>query len=91
MLPKNLKTKIHKTIISPSVEVAVKHGFCLREENLRVFEERELGGGGVLQKMWVLRGVFTPKKEKVAGGCKPVLNEETHNLYSSPCVTWENK
>jgi hypothetical protein len=41
---------------------------------LRVFESR------------VLRGIFGPKREKVAGGWKRPRKEELHNLYSSPNI-----
>ena len=70
--------------------MGLKHAFCLREENSSVFEERG-GGGGGLQRMWVPRGVIAPKKEKVAGRCKTMHDEEIHNLYSSPSVIWKNK
>jgi hypothetical protein len=32
----------------------------------------------------VLRSIFVPKREKVAGGWKILHNEEVHNLYASP-------
>jgi hypothetical protein len=37
----------------------------------------------------VLRRVFGPKKEKVAGGWKRLHNEEFHNLYTSPNIIRE--
>jgi hypothetical protein len=44
----------------------------LREENrLKVFENR------------VLRRIFVPKREEVAGGWRRLHNEELHNLYAS--------
>jgi hypothetical protein len=47
----------------------------LREERrLRVFENR------------VLRRIFRPKRDEVTGGWKKVLNEELHDLYSSPNI-----
>jgi hypothetical protein len=47
----------------------------LREEHtLRVFENR------------VLRRIFGPKKEEVAGGWRRLHNEELRNLYASPNV-----
>jgi hypothetical protein len=46
--------------------------FTLREEHrLRLFENR------------VLRGIFGPKREKVAGSWRRLHNEELHNLYAS--------
>jgi hypothetical protein len=32
----------------------------------------------------VLRRIFGPKREEVAGGWKRLHNEELHNLYTSP-------
>jgi hypothetical protein len=47
----------------------------LREEHgLRVFENR------------VLRRIFGPKREEVAGGWGRLHNEELHNLYASPNI-----
>jgi hypothetical protein len=44
----------------------------LREEHgLRVFEN------------WVLRRIFGPKRDEVAGEWRKLHNEELHNLYSS--------
>jgi hypothetical protein len=43
----------------------------LREEHrLRVFENR------------VLRGIFGPEREEVAGGWRRLHNEELYNLYT---------
>jgi hypothetical protein len=48
----------------------------LREEHgLRVFENK------------VLRRIFGPKMEKVAGDWRRLHNEDLHNLYPSPCIT----
>jgi hypothetical protein len=47
----------------------------LREEHrLRVFENR------------VLRRIFGPKMDEVAGGWRKLHNEELHGLYSSPSI-----
>jgi hypothetical protein len=47
----------------------------LREEHrLRVFENG------------VLRRIFGPKREEVAGGCRRLHNEELHNLYATPNI-----
>jgi hypothetical protein len=64
----------------------------LREEHkLRVFENR------------VLRRLFGPKRDEVTGEWRKLLNEELHNLYSSPdiirqvksgrmrCHAWERR
>jgi hypothetical protein len=34
----------------------------------------------------VLRKIFGPKKNEVVGGWRKLLNEELHNLYSSPDI-----
>jgi hypothetical protein len=34
----------------------------------------------------VLRRIFEPKKEEVAGGWSKLHNEELHNLYASPNI-----
>jgi hypothetical protein len=36
-----------------------------------------------MSENWVLRRVFGPKREEVAGGCRRLYNEELHNLYAS--------
>jgi hypothetical protein len=38
-------------------------------------------------KKRVLRRIFGPKREEVAGGWRR-LNEELHNLYASPNIIW---
>jgi hypothetical protein len=76
LLSRNVKIKIHKTIILP----LVLHGcetwsLTLREEHrLRVFESR------------VRRRIFEPKRDEVTGGWRKLHNEELHGLYSSPCI-----
>jgi hypothetical protein len=34
----------------------------------------------------VLRGIFGPKREEVAGGWRRLHNEELHNLFGSPGI-----
>jgi hypothetical protein len=47
----------------------------LREEHgMRVFENK------------VVRRNFEPKRNEVTGGWRKLLNEELHNLYSSPNI-----
>jgi hypothetical protein len=55
--------------------MAVKLGFSHQRNNtLRVFENR------------VLRRIFGPKREEVAGGWRRRRNEVLHTLYASPNV-----
>jgi hypothetical protein len=35
----------------------------------------------------VLRRIFRPKRDEVAGGWKKLHNKELHNLYTSPHIT----
>jgi hypothetical protein len=44
------------------------------EDRFRVFENR------------VLRRIFGPTKEEVAGGWRRLHNKELHNLYTSPNI-----
>jgi hypothetical protein len=56
--------------------MGVKLGLTLREEHrLRVFENR------------VLRRMFGPKRDEVAGELRELHNEELRDLYSSPSIT----
>jgi hypothetical protein len=75
-LSKILKIKINRTWILPVVLCGRKTlSLTLREEHrLRVYENR------------ILRGIFGPKREEVAGGWRRLHNEELHNLYSSPNI-----
>jgi hypothetical protein len=34
----------------------------------------------------VLGGIFGPKRDEVRGGWRKLLNEELHDLYSSPII-----
>jgi hypothetical protein len=50
-------------------------GLTLREEHrLKAFENR------------VLRRIFGPKRQEVAGSWRRLHNEEFHNLYVSPNI-----
>jgi hypothetical protein len=76
LLFKYLKIKIYKnTILS-----VVLHGcetWCLKlkeEHRLRVFENR------------VLRRMFGPKREEVAGGWRRLNDEEPHKLHVAPDI-----
>jgi hypothetical protein len=76
LLSRNVKVKIHKTIILLVVLYGCETwSLKLREEHrLRVFENR------------VLRRIFGPKKDEVTGEWRKLHNEELHNLYSSPDI-----
>jgi hypothetical protein len=55
--------------------LSLSHTHTLREEHgYRMSENR------------VLRGIFGPKGEEVAGGWRRLHNEELHNLYNSPSI-----
>jgi len=76
LLSKNLKIKIHRTIMLPVVLYGCKTwSLALREKRrLRVFENR------------VLRRVFGPKRDEVAGEWRKLHNEELSDLYSLPNI-----
>jgi hypothetical protein len=76
LLSRNVKVKIHKTIILPAVLYGCgTWSLTLSEEHrLRVFENR------------VLRRIFGPKRDAVMGEWRKLHNEELHNLYSSPHI-----
>jgi hypothetical protein len=73
LLSRNLKVKIHKTIILLVILYGCETwSLTLREEHiLRVFENR------------VLRTVFGPKRDEVKGEWRKLHRGELHNLYSS--------
>jgi hypothetical protein len=76
LLSKNVKTRIHRTIILPMVLYGSETwSLTLREEHrLRVFENR------------VLRRIFGPKRDEVTGGWRKPHNEELRDLNSSPTI-----
>jgi hypothetical protein len=75
-LSKNVKIKTHETINLPVVLYECgTWSLVLREEHrLKVLENR------------VLSGIFRPKRDEITGGWRKLLNEEPHNLYSSPSI-----
>jgi hypothetical protein len=77
LLFKNLKIKIYRTIILPVVLYGCESWPpILREERrLKVFENR------------VLRRIFVPKRDEVAGEWRKLHNVELNDLYCSPSVT----
>jgi hypothetical protein len=76
LLSKNLKIKIYRTVILPVVLYGCETwSITLSEERrLRVFENR------------VLRRIFGPKMDMVAGEWRKLHNEELHDRYSSPSI-----
>ena len=76
LLSKKLKIKICRTIILPVVLYGCEiRSLTLREEcRLRVFENM------------VLRRVFGPKRDEVAGEWRKLHNEELGDLYSLPNI-----
>jgi hypothetical protein len=81
LLSGTVKVKIYKTIILPVVLYGCETwSLTLREENrLRVFENR------------ILRRVFGPKRDEVAGEWRKLHNEELYILYSSPNIVRQTK
>jgi hypothetical protein len=75
-LYKNIKLKIYRTIILPVVLYGCDTWlFTLREERRpRAFENR------------VLRRIFGPKRDEVAGEWRKLYNEELNVLNSSPNI-----
>jgi hypothetical protein len=73
---KNIKIRIHETIILPVVLYGCESwSLTLREEHrLRVFENR------------ALRRIFGRKSDEVTRVWRKLHNEELHNLYFSPNV-----
>ena len=75
LLYKNLKIKIYRTIILPVLYVSETWSLTLTKERwLRVFENR------------VLRKIFGPKRDEVAGEWRNLHNKELNDLYSSPNI-----
>jgi hypothetical protein len=81
LLFRNVKVKIHKTIILPVVLYRCETwSLTLREKHrLRVFENR------------VLRRTFGTKKGEVTGEWRKLHNGELHILYSSPNIIMQIK
>jgi hypothetical protein len=76
LLSRNVKVKIHKTIILPVVLYGCETwSLTLRKKHrLRVSENR------------VLRRIFGPTRDEVTGEWRKLHNEELHTLYSSPDI-----
>jgi hypothetical protein len=76
LLSRNVKVKIHTTIILPVVLYGCETWLVtLREEHrLKVFENR------------LLRRIFGPKRDEVTGQWRKLLSGKLHNLYSSPNI-----
>jgi hypothetical protein len=76
LLSRNVKFKVHKTIILPVVLYGCEAwSLTLRKEHrLRVFENR------------VLRRIFGPKRDEVTEEWRKLHNGELHNLYLLPDI-----
>jgi hypothetical protein len=72
-LSKNVKNERHKTTIPPVVSYECHTSVLIlkKEHRLKVLENR------------MLRRVFGPKREEVAGNWRRLHNEELHNLCAS--------
>jgi hypothetical protein len=78
LLSRNVKVKIHKTIILPIVLYGCETLYStLREvHRLMLFANR------------VLRRIFGPKKDDVTGQRRKLHNGELHNFFSSPNINY---
>ena len=76
LLSKNLKIKLHRTIILPVVLYGCETwSLTLREERkLRVFENM------------VLRRIFGNKRDEITGEWRKLHNEELNGLFCSPNI-----
>jgi hypothetical protein len=76
LLSRNVKVKIYKTIILPLVLYGCEAwSLTLRKDHiLSVFENK------------VLRRIFGPTRDEVAGEWRKLHNEELHIFYSSPNI-----
>jgi hypothetical protein len=76
LLPKNMKIRIHKTIILPVALYGCETwSLTLKGEHwLSLFENR------------FLRAIFGPMRFEGTGGWSKLHYEELHNLYSSPSI-----
>jgi hypothetical protein len=76
LLSKNIKLRIHKTVILPVVLYGCETwSMTLREQHrIRVYENR------------VRRRIFGQKRGEVTGGQRKLHNEGLQNLYSSPSI-----
>ena len=76
LLSKNVKIKIHRTIILPVVLYGCETwSLTLREDrSLKVSENR------------ALRRIFESRRDEVTGEWRKLHNEELNNLYSSPNI-----
>jgi uncharacterized protein (UPF0548 family) len=75
LLSKNVKIKIHRTILLPVLYGCKTWLLTLRKECwLRVFENR------------VLRKILEPKRDKIRGKWRRLHNKEHYALYSSPNI-----
>ena len=78
LLSKNIKIKIHRTIILSVVLYGCNTwSLMLREvHRLKVYENR------------VLRRIFGPRRDEVIGEWRRLNKKELNGLYSSPNITW---
>ena len=73
LLSKNIKIKIYKTIILPTVLYGCETwSLTLEERRLRVFEN------------WALSRIFGSKRDEVTGEWRKLHNEKLNELYCSP-------
>jgi hypothetical protein len=74
LLSRNVKIEVYKTVIIRKVLYGCETwSLTIREEH--IVKVCESG---------VLRRIFGPKRDEVAGGWRKLHNEALYNLYSSP-------
>jgi len=76
LLPKNLKIKIYRSIILPVVLYGHETWLLTLREECRLTVSENI----------VLRRIFGPKRDDVAGEWRKLNNEEVNDLYSLPNI-----
>jgi hypothetical protein len=81
LLSRNIKIRLHRTIILPVVLYEFETWYLTlgEEHRLRAFGNR------------VMRRMFGPKRVEVKGGWRRLYNELPHKLYSVPSIIITNK
>jgi hypothetical protein len=75
-LSKNVKIKVHRTIILPVVSYGCETLILREGSRLKGFENR------------VLRRIFGPKRDEGTEEWRKLHNDELNDLYCSPNIIW---